>query len=121
MRNKIIGIFVCMLMIATVVPVTGTIQESEQKNSVVNQNNNPEALILRKHLGGYIGFVTNKSSHGKYGIYYDAVFLLAFLPSDWSPYPVITLYHSHERIHIYKRIFNICGEHFIFDMIRDYY
>jgi hypothetical protein len=118
MRKKIIGIFVIMLMIATLVPVTGTIQKSEQINNVVNQNNNPEALRLRKHLYGYIGFVTNKSSHGKYGIYYDAVFLLAIVPTDYSPVS-FALYHSHERIHVYKRIFNFCGEHFIFDMIRD--
>ena len=112
MRTKIIGIFVIMLMIATAMPVTGTLQESEQKHSVANQNNNPEI----RRLCGYIGFVTNKSSHGKYGIYYDAVFLLAFFPSDWGPRLVFKLYHSHERIHIYKRIFNICGEHFIFDV-----
>ena len=38
MKNKIVGIFVCMLLITTVVPVTGTIQENEHKNSMLNQN-----------------------------------------------------------------------------------
>ena len=113
MRKKIIGIFVCMLMIATVVPVSGTLQESEQKSSAVNQNNNSEPLFA---FYFFIGFITNRTDMGNY-YSFNAVFLLRITNVKDIPNRIIQLYHSHEWYLIWKDGIGLIGKHFVFYLI----
>jgi len=98
MRKKIIGIFVIMLMIATVVPVSGTIQESEQKNSVLSQNNKTD-VTGEIYMG--IGFGINRrfSSDGNY-VYYNAIFALEYYSGAWSHRPNLHIYCCFMKITI---------------------
>ena len=98
MRKKIIGIFVIMLMIATVVPVTGTLQESEQKNSVLSQNNETD-VSGDIYMG--IGFGINRkfSWDGNY-VYYNVIFALTYERTAWSHRPYFLIYSFFIKIQI---------------------
>ena len=48
MKGKLIGFFVCMLLIATVIPVMGTsynIENSEKKGSIFNEKQNGITIV----------------------------------------------------------------------------
>ena len=111
MRRKFIGFFVCMLLIVTIVPVSGTLQDSKQKNSVEDQNN--ETASSFKFVMG-IGFITNRKDYG-YGYYTcNAVLMLIFTNGGSRPLWRPTLYHSDEYLEIGAGRFDFCGKHFAF-------
>jgi hypothetical protein len=107
MKNKIIGIFVCMLMIATALPVSGTLIESEQKNIVLNQNNKNGA---DRRMG--IGFITNRTFLGDGTISFNCVFFLYVKYVDQRH--GIYLYHSHESLEVPTGGIRYIGRHFAF-------
>jgi hypothetical protein len=111
MRRKIIGMLVIVLMITTILPVSGTLQESEQKNSVENQKYNIASSF--KFIMG-IGLITNRIDYG-YGYYTcNAVFVLIFTNGGLRPWWRPTVYHSHEYLEIGAGRFDFCGKHFAF-------
>jgi hypothetical protein len=102
MKKKIIGIFVIMLMIATVVPASGIVQESEHKNSVLNHGD---------HWIG-IGFITNLTDLGD-GLYtFNCICFLYWWNIDMRH--GIHLYHSYDLFYSYFSGFRYFGRHFAF-------
>jgi hypothetical protein len=115
MKKKIIGIFVVLLMITTALPVSGTLQENEQKNIVLNQTNKTELLPELNMNPGFImgiGFFTNLTDLGG-AFSFNAVFFLII--QNEIPSHRIRLLHFHESYIVYTggRIENF-GEHFGF-------
>ena len=58
MIKTIIGICVIILMIATALPVSSTLQESKEKNIVLNQNNKTKPMT--DYPAVLIGTINNK-------------------------------------------------------------
>jgi hypothetical protein len=105
------GIFVCMLMIATVVPVTGTIQENEHKNSMLNQNN--KTVLSRMEWSICIGLITNRTFLGDSYIRFNCVFLIYMGRFD-GRYG-FEIFHSREPFYFERGSgIRLIGRHFAF-------
>ncbi len=106
MNNKIIGIFVCMLLIATVVPTIesfkiSTVQDTFNSSSMQRLTNQQKAFIFGK--------ITNLSTYDE-SIVFQAVKIkvITFSPFSFNPYK------SGEYFEILKEHKGFIGIYFIF-------
>jgi len=109
MKKKIIGIFVCMLLIATSVPTLGFLKISSAQNS---PNNSTFQKLTSQQKALIFGKITNLTTYDE-SIVFQAVKIkvITFTPFSFNPYT------SGECFEILKEHKGLIGIDFIFALV----